>query len=125
MATAIPIPSSRLRDFPPLSRTHSAAEHLHTGLYRVVYVSLSNGNVMDLYKDITWEMGLPTERSQAALYRQIKGKVTRLCAEARCRLILIVDEAWPLGPMAFARHVQTHSQDHRPRDRRPLRTMER
>ena len=66
---------------------------LHTGLYRVVYVSLSTGNVMDLYKTIAWEMGLPTERSQAALYRQIKGKVTRLCAEARCRPILIVDEA--------------------------------
>ncbi len=66
---------------------------LHTGLYRVVYVSLSTGNVMDLYKTIAWEMGLPTERSRAALYRQIKNEVTRLCAEARCRPILIVDEA--------------------------------
>jgi len=66
---------------------------LHTGLYRVVYVSLSTGNVMDLYKTIAWEMGLPTERSRAALYRQIKNEVTRLCAKARCRPILIVDEA--------------------------------
>ena len=31
---------------------------LHTGLYRVLYVSLSTGNVMDLYKTISWEMGL-------------------------------------------------------------------
>jgi type II secretory pathway predicted ATPase ExeA len=38
-------------------------------------------------------MGLPTERSRAALYRQIKNEVTRLCGEARCRPILIVDEA--------------------------------
>jgi general secretion pathway protein A len=42
---------------------------LHTGLYRVIYVSLSTGNVMDLYKTISWEMGLPVERSRAALYR--------------------------------------------------------
>ena len=66
---------------------------LHTGLWRVVYVALSTGNVMDLYKTITWEMGLPTERSRAALYRQIRTEVNRLCAEARCRPVLIVDEA--------------------------------
>lgn len=66
---------------------------LHTGLFRVIYVSLSTGNVMDLYKTIAWEMGLPTERNRAALYRQIRSEVTRLCAEARCRPILIVDEA--------------------------------
>ena len=27
---------------------------LHTGLYRVIYVSLSTGNVMDLFKTISW-----------------------------------------------------------------------
>ncbi|MHB1013337.1 MAG: ExeA family protein [Desulfobacteria bacterium] len=66
---------------------------LHTGLWRIVYVALSTGNVMDLYKTIAWEMGLPTERSRAALYRQIRTEVNRLCAEARCRPVLVVDEA--------------------------------
>jgi len=33
---------------------------LHTGLYRVLYVSMTTGNVMDLYKSIAWELGLPT-----------------------------------------------------------------
>ena len=65
---------------------------LHTGLYRVVYVSLSTGNVMDLYKTISWEMGLSVERSRAALYRQIKGEVSRLCTDARIRPVLVVDE---------------------------------
>ena len=32
---------------------------LHTGLYRVLYVSMTTGNVMDLYKSIAWELGLP------------------------------------------------------------------
>jgi type II secretory pathway predicted ATPase ExeA len=66
---------------------------LHAGLYRVLYVPLSTGNTMDLYKTIAWELGLPTERNRAALYRQIRTEVTRLCQEARCRPVLIVDEA--------------------------------
>ncbi len=66
---------------------------LHTGLHRVLYVSMTTGNVMDLYKSIAWELGLPTERNRAALFRQIRGEVSRLCAENRLRPVLIVDEA--------------------------------
>ena len=66
---------------------------LHAGLHRVLYVSLSTGNVMDLYKTIAWEFGLPTERNRAALFRQIRAEVTRLSGEARQKPLLIVDEA--------------------------------
>jgi type II secretory pathway predicted ATPase ExeA len=66
---------------------------LHNGLYRTLYVSMTTGNVMDLYKSIAWELGLPTERNRAALFRQIRTEVSRLCAENRLRPVLIVDEA--------------------------------
>jgi general secretion pathway protein A len=66
---------------------------LHSGLYRVLYVPNSTGNVMDLYKSIAWELGLPTERSRAALFRQIRQEVTRLCLEARQKPILVIDES--------------------------------
>jgi general secretion pathway protein A len=66
---------------------------LHQGLYKVLYVPLSTGNPMDLYKSIAWELGLPVERSRAALYHQIKHEVTRLMTEARTRPVLILDEA--------------------------------
>ena len=33
---------------------------LHPGLYRVYYVSLTTGSVLDMYKAIAWEVGLPT-----------------------------------------------------------------
>lgn len=66
---------------------------LHTGLYRICYVSHSTGNVTDLYKLIAWEMGLPTERSRAALYRAIRDEVVRLNAEAKTRPVLVIDEA--------------------------------
>lgn len=48
---------------------------------------------MDLYKTIAWELGLPTERNRAALFKHIRTEVSRLCAENRLRPILIVDEA--------------------------------
>jgi type II secretory pathway predicted ATPase ExeA len=48
---------------------------------------------MDLYKSIAWELGLPTERSRAALYKQIRPEVTRLCVDARIAPLLVVDEA--------------------------------
>jgi general secretion pathway protein A len=66
---------------------------LHTGLYRIFYVPLTTGNAMDMYKSISWELGLPTERSRAALYRCIRAEVTRLCLETKVRPVLIVDEA--------------------------------
>jgi general secretion pathway protein A len=45
------------------------AAALHPGLYRVFYVPLSTGNVMDMYKSIGWELGLPTERNRATAFR--------------------------------------------------------
>lgn len=66
---------------------------LHDGLYRVFYVPLSTGNVMDAYKSIGWEMGLPVNRSRAAAFRCIRGEVTRLCHEAKKSPILIIDDA--------------------------------
>ncbi len=53
---------------------------------------LSTGNVTDMYKSIAWELGLPTERSRAALYRVIRAEVTRLCLETKVRPVLVVDE---------------------------------
>ena len=66
---------------------------LHPGLYRVFYVSLTTGNVMDIYKAIAWELGLPTERNRAAAFRVIRAEITRLTLEGKQRPVLIVDEA--------------------------------
>lgn len=66
---------------------------LHPGLYRLFYVPLSTGNVMDRYKSITWELGLPTERNRASAYRIIRAEITRLTLEAKQRPVLIIDEA--------------------------------
>jgi type II secretory pathway predicted ATPase ExeA len=49
---------------------------LHSGLFRVFYVTLSTGNVMDMYKSIAWELGLPTERNRAGASKAIRDEVT-------------------------------------------------
>ena len=69
------------------------AADLHPGLYRVFYVPLSTGNVMDMYKSIGWELGLPTERSRASAFRIIRTEISRLSLEAKQRPVLIIDEA--------------------------------
>ncbi len=66
---------------------------LHPGLYRVLYVTLSTGHVLDMYNCIAWELGLPTERNRAAAYRAVHSEITRLATEARQRPILVIDEA--------------------------------
>ena len=76
---------------PPSARHVTAG--LHPGLYRVYYVSLTTGNVLDMYKSIAWELGLPTERSRATAYRAIRNEISRLVTEAKQLPVLIVDEA--------------------------------
>lgn len=66
---------------------------LHAGLYRLFYVPLSTGNVLDMYKAIAWQLGLPIERNRAAAYRAIHTEVCRLTIESRIHPVLVIDEA--------------------------------
>ena len=69
------------------------AAALHPGLYRLFYVPLSTGNVLDMYKAIAWQLGLPIERNRAAAYRAIHTEVSRLTQESKIFPVLVVDEA--------------------------------
>jgi len=69
------------------------AAALHPGLQRLFYVPLSTGNVMDMYKAIAWQLGLPVERNRASAYRAIHSEVCRLAVESRIHPVLVVDEA--------------------------------
>jgi len=69
------------------------ASALHPGLHRLFYVPLSTGNVMDMYKAISWQLGLPVERNRAGAYRAIHTEVCRLAVESKIHPVLVVDEA--------------------------------
>jgi general secretion pathway protein A len=66
---------------------------LHPGLYRLFYVTLSTGNVLDMYKAITWQLGIPVERNRASAYRTIHTEISRLVIESKIHPVLVVDEA--------------------------------
>lgn len=66
---------------------------LHPGLYRLFYVTLSTGNVLDMYKAIIWQLGIPVERSRASAYRTIHTEISRLVLESKIYPVLVVDEA--------------------------------
>ncbi len=66
---------------------------LHTGLYRVIYVPLTTGNVMDAYKLVSWGLGLPAERNRASAFRSVREEVSRLLIEGKQQPILVLDEA--------------------------------
>jgi len=63
-------------------------EALHPGLYRVIYVPLTTGNVMDMYKSVAWDLGLPTERSRASAFRAIR-LLTNYEMDSQNRLCLL------------------------------------
>ncbi len=71
---------------------------LHSGLYRVGYVALTTGSVLDIYNMIAWAFGLEVQRSRAAAYSAIRAEISRLAREARQTPVLVVDEAQHLRP---------------------------
>ena len=66
---------------------------LHPGLYRVFYISLTTGSVLDMYQSIAWELGLATVRTRAAAYREIRTEISRLVRESKQLPVLVIDEA--------------------------------
>ena len=70
-----------------------ATSGLHAGLFRVCYVSLSTGSVLDTYNAIASEFGLPAFAGRAAAYRAIRTEVSRMVAESKQLPVLIFDEA--------------------------------
>ncbi len=66
---------------------------LNPGLFKVLYVSLSTGSVMDTLQSIAWELGLDTVRTRAVAYREIRNAVSQLVSESRQLPVLVIDEA--------------------------------
>ncbi len=68
------------------------ADTLPDSLYRVGYVRLTTGTVIDTYQAIGWALGLETPRYRAPACQQIRREVERL-GEAGKLPLLIIDEA--------------------------------
>ncbi len=69
------------------------AAGLHPNRYRVCYVALSTGSVLDSYNMIADAFGLEHFTSRSAAYKAIRKAVSRLVTESRQYPVLIFDEA--------------------------------
>ena len=69
------------------------ASQLHPNQYRVCYVTLSTGSVLDSYNTIANAFGLDRFTSRAAAFKAIQEEVSRLVVAARQYPVLIFDEA--------------------------------
>lgn len=66
---------------------------LHPGSYRVCYVPLSTGSVLDLYQTVAWAFGLEVSRYRAVARHAIRAEISRILKEARQLPVLVIDEA--------------------------------
>lgn len=73
------------------------ADELHDGLYRVRYVSMSTGSVIDTLNAVAASFGLAGGVSRAGVFGAIKAEVARMVQETRLTPVLIFDEAHHLG----------------------------
>ena len=69
------------------------AAKLPSSTYRICYVSLSTGSVIDSYNIIGASLGLEQFHSRSTAYRAIRRAVSRLVKEAGKYPVLIFDEA--------------------------------
>ena len=70
-----------------------AIAELHPGRYRVCYVALSTGSVLDCYNMVAGAFGLERMASRSAAYQAIRGAVSRLVTESKQYPVLVFDEA--------------------------------
>lgn len=71
-----------------------AAEELHPSEYKTFYVTATSGSILELYRQITSEMGiLLSSNSKAIMSRLIKKEIMELIDGKKMKVVLIVDEA--------------------------------
>ena len=64
----------------------------HPGRYKVCYVDLSTGSVLDTYQAVGWELGLAPERTRASAFRASQPEITRLATGARQEPLLVLED---------------------------------
>ncbi len=70
------------------------ADRLHPSEYKVFYVTATSGSILELYRQVTSEMGISqSSNSRAVLTRMIRNEITELVDGKKMKVALIIDEA--------------------------------
>ena len=70
------------------------AEKLHPSEYETFYVTATSGSILELYRQITAEMGIyQSSNSRVIMTKLIKNEIKELVDGKKMKVILIIDEA--------------------------------
>lgn len=71
-----------------------SAEKLHPSEYETFYVTATSGSILELYRQITAEMGIyQSSNSKAVMTQLIKNEIKELVDGKKMKVVLIIDEA--------------------------------
>jgi general secretion pathway protein A len=80
-----------------------AVSLLHPSEYRCLYVIGSSGSILELYRQLSAELGIETaSNSRAVLLRRIRNEIGELVENQKKKIVLIIDEASLLRLDVFA-----------------------
>lgn len=70
------------------------AEKLHPSEYETFYVTATSGSILELYRQITAEMGIyQSSNSRAVMTQLIKNEIKELVDGKKMKVVMIIDEA--------------------------------
>jgi type II secretory pathway predicted ATPase ExeA len=71
-----------------------SSEKLHPSEYETFYVTATSGSILELYRQITAEMGIyQSSNSRAVMTQLIKNEIKELVDGKKMKVVLIIDEA--------------------------------
>jgi len=80
-----------------------AISRLHPSEYRLVWVTAGGGSILELYRQIVWELEVPTpSHGRASLTRFIRKAILDLVLGKKQKVVLLIDEASLLRLEVFA-----------------------
>ena len=80
-----------------------ATSHLHPSEYRLVWVTAGGGSILELYRQIAWELEIETPSyGRASLTRVIRKSILDLVLGKKQKVVLLIDEASLLRLEVFA-----------------------
>lgn len=80
-----------------------AISHLHPSEYRLIWVTAGGGSILELYRQIAWELEVETPTyGRASLTRIIRRAILDLVLSKKQKVVLLIDEASLLRLEVFA-----------------------
>jgi len=79
-----------------------ALSRLHPSEYRLLWITAGGGSILELYRQITWELEVETTSTRAASTRIIRKSLLDLVLGKKQKVVLIIDEASLLRLEVFA-----------------------